>query len=332
MCVYGAGNVGCYVGGRLAAAGTDVVLVGRERMARQIAEHGLTLTDWRGGRLSSTEPRFETDPDAAGDADLVLVTVKSASTPAAGEELATRVKPAAVVVSFQNGLHNAEVLLRRLPETVTVLPGMVGFNVVNQGEGRFHGATEGALEVKRHQALEPWIPLFERAGLPLVQHDDMIGVQAAKLLLNLNNAINALSGLPLREELSRRAFRRCMADALREALDVYAAAGIEPARLTALPPEWMPALLTLPDAIFTRVSGRILAIDPTARSSMSDDLEAERPTEVDYLNGEIVALANLSGREAPVNQRLVDLVHVTETRGRRPWTGAELLAYLRARR
>ncbi|HEU5128730.1 MAG TPA: 2-dehydropantoate 2-reductase [Glycomyces sp.] len=328
ICVYGAGSVGCYVGGRLAAAGADVVFIGRERTARQLAWHGLTLTDWRGAELRVPEPRYETAPDAAAEADLVLLTVKSAATADAAVELGPLLKPGAVVLSLQNGLRNAEKLRDLLPG-IDVLPGTVGFNVVNRGAGWFHGATSGDLEAQAHEALDACAADFERAGLPLVRREDMRGVQAAKLLLNLNNAVNALSGLPLKEELSQRAFRRCLAAAQREALTAFAAAGIAPARLTPLPPRWVPALLAAPDAVFTRAAARMLAIDPLARSSMWEDLEAGRATEVDHLNGEIVALARAHGTEAPVNERLVALVRDAEAGGRRDWTGAALLAELR---
>lgn len=328
ICVYGAGSVGCYVGGRLAATGAEVVFVGRERVARQLAGHGLTITDWRGAELRAPEPRYETSPDAAAGAELVLVTVKSAATAGAAAELLPRLAPGAVVVSLQNGLRNAEVLRENLPGA-TVLPGMVGFNVVGRGAGWFHAATAGELEVQRHESLVPYADAFERAGLPLVRRDDMTGVQAAKLLLNLNNAVNALSGLPLKEQLSRRAYRRCLAMAQREALAAFAAAGAAPAKLTPLPPKWTPALLEAPDAVFTTVAARMLAIDPLARSSMWDDLEAGRPTEVDYLNGEIVDLARAHGTEAPVNARLAALVHDAEGGGRRDWSGEDLLTELR---
>jgi 2-dehydropantoate 2-reductase len=71
-----------------------------------------------------------------------------------------------------------------------------------------------------------------------------------------------------------------------------------------------------------------VSIDPNARSSMWDDLEAKRPTEIDYIQGEIVALANRLGRQAPVNARLVGLIREAERGGKRNYTGAELLAAL----
>jgi 2-dehydropantoate 2-reductase len=97
---------------------------------------------------------------------------------------------------------------------------------------------------------------------------------------------------------------------------------ISPRRLT--------KVLTLPDVLFRPLAGRMLAIDPLARSSMWEDLQAGRPTEVDELNGEVVRLAQRLGRTAPVNARLVELVHAAESGGRRRWSGPELLAQLRS--
>jgi 2-dehydropantoate 2-reductase len=269
-----------------------------------------------------------TSPEAAAGADLVLVTVKSAATAEAADALAPHLKPGTVVVSFQNGLRNGAVLQDKLPE-VTVLPGMVGFNVVHSGEGRFHQGTAGDLGIEDHAALDAFAADFARSGLPLVRHADLTGVQAGKLILNLNNAINALSGLPLKSELSQRAYRRCLGLAQREALAAYRAAGITPAKTAGLAPGLLPALLGLPDALFKRAAAKMLAMDPLARSSTWEDLEAGRPTEVDYLNGEIAALAAEHGLAAPVNTRLTALVHEAETGGRRDWTGPELLAELR---
>ena len=82
VCVFGAGAVGCYLGGRLAAAGANVTLVGRARIGDAIHRHGLTLTDQRGHRatLAPADLVFEADPAAAAAARLVLVAVKSAAT------------------------------------------------------------------------------------------------------------------------------------------------------------------------------------------------------------------------------------------------------------
>ncbi|NIK61746.1 2-dehydropantoate 2-reductase [Kribbella shirazensis] len=325
--VYGAGGIGCYVGGRLAAGGAPVTFVGRQRMADEVAEHGLRLTDYLGADLRVDPVRFETTPAAAAEADLVLVTVKSAATAGAADELAEILRPGAVVVSFQNGVRNGEVLRSRLTEQV-VVTGMVPFNVLNRGAGVFHQGTEGALDIQRDAAMTPYLDAFERAGLPLTQHDDILPVQWSKLLLNLNNPINALSNLPLRDELSQRDYRRCLAAAQAEALELLHAVGIRPAQLLAVPMHRFPAVLRLPDFLFRRLASKVLAVDPLARTSMWEDLEAGRPTEIDYLNGEVVRLASSLGRGAPVNSRLADLIREAGT-DRRAWSGPELWHTLR---
>ncbi|AIV86018.1 2-dehydropantoate 2-reductase [Burkholderia pseudomallei] len=309
ICVYGAGAVGCYLGGRLLAGGADVALIGRARIGDELRAHGLALSDYRGRdvRVPPSAIAFSTADAALATAELVLVTVKSAATPAVGAALARIALPGA-----------------------TVLAGMVPFNVIARGEGRFHQGTAGALQAEAAPALRRFAAAFERAGLPLVPCEDMRAVQWAKLLLNLNNAINALANRPLKEELAARSYRRCLALAQTEALRVLSAAQIRPARLTPLPAAWVPRVLSVPDPLFARLGRKMLEIDPLARSSMSDDLAAKRVTEIDWINGEIVRLAGQLGCAAPVNARLCALVHEAERAAARPaWGGDALLAELR---
>lgn len=330
ICIFGAGSIGCYVGGRLAAAGADVVFIGRPRIASSVAVHGLKLSDYLGYKASIAAEaiNFSTEASAAADADLVLVTVKSAASAEAAAQLREHLKPQALVLSFQNGLGNAEILANGLPEH-KVLAGMVPFNVINRGDGAFHQGTEGQLDTAADAALAPHLADFERAGLPILQHQDMLGVQWAKLLLNLNNAVNALSGLPLKAQLSERDYRRCLAMAQMEALDLLADEPLELAKLTPLPPRLLPKLLRVPNTLFKLLANRMLAIDPLARSSMWEDLEAGRLTEIEQLNGEVVALAQRQGKHAPINALMCKLVHEAEQGGRRDWPAKELLTLLR---
>ncbi|MGF6239084.1 2-dehydropantoate 2-reductase [Paraburkholderia sp. GAS38] len=330
--IYGAGSIGCYVGGRLLAGGSDVTFIGRARIADQLRDQGITLSRHDDSRWYVPPERADVSTDAASAAaaDLVLVTVKSAATPTAAAELANVLRPGTIVVSFQNGVGNADVLRAALPQQ-TVLEGMVPFNVVERGPGGFHQGSAGELEIRQTPAMQLFVDEFRKAGLPLIQHADMLPVQWAKLLLNLNNAINALANRPLKEELSQRAYRLCLALAQREALALLKRAGIRPVKVTPLPATWIPNFLSLPDALFERLGRAMLTIDPLARSSMSDDLAAKRPTEIDWINGEVVSLAKRLEQTAPVNQRLCELVREAERSEVRPsWSGEALLAELRA--
>jgi 2-dehydropantoate 2-reductase len=149
--------------------------------------------------------------------------------------------------------------------------------------------------------------------------DRMLDLAWGKLLINLNNAVNALSGETLLGELQRRDYRRVFAAAMKEGLRLLRAAEIEPAQIGPLPLGLLAWVLESPDWLFNTVFFRMWKIDPKARSSMSDDLSAGRKTEVDYLNGELIRIAERLGRDAPVNRAIAELVHKAEA-------GAEPLA------
>ena len=356
IAVLGAGSIGTYVGASLAASGMNVVLIGRAKMQASIRTHGVTLTDLAGRRqiLAPEQIRYELAPQALNDADLILVTVKSAASASAAMEIAQHARRDALVVSLQNGIGNADVLQHGLklaftrhqaqteastaanitakPPTAsqekmampTVLGGMVPFNVVQMANGRLHRGTFGELTIQAHPQLEAWQQAFAAAYLPLLQARDFPALQWGKLLLNLNNPLNALSDLPLKTELAHRAWRQCLALLMDEALQVLKEAQIHPAKVAAVPASWLPTVLRLPDPLFKLAAGKMLKIDPEARSSMWEDLQAGRATEIDFINGAVTALAARHGMQAPANQRVVDLIHQAGSGGQRTWRGDDL--------
>ncbi|MEP5571184.1 MAG: ketopantoate reductase C-terminal domain-containing protein, partial [Nitratireductor sp.] len=94
------------------------------------------------------------------------------------------------------------------------------------------------------------------------------------------------------------------------------AAGIRPARIGRLRPGLLPAVLRLPDPLFRRLARRMLAVDPAARSSMWEDLERGRPTEVDQFQGAVIALAERHGLAAPANRAVLAAIRRAERAGR----------------
>ena len=333
IAVLGAGLIGTYVGGRLASAGADVTLIGRPRVLDDLRTNGLRLTDLHGADVAVPSDRLTLtdDPGALRAADLILLTVKSPATDEAACQIDKFAKPGAVVLSLQNGVSNAEQLRRALPVT-SVIAGMVPFNVAQPGPGHYHQGTGGQLHADDDPAIAAYVPLFAAADLPLILSRDMAGVLWGKLIINLNNAVNALSGDTLLQQLSQRDYRRCVSLTQREALGLLRRAGIRPAKILALPTTLVPYVMALPDRLYRRVMARGgTRIDKHARSSMADDLAQGRRTEIDYLNGEVVALAKRLGRQAPVNARIVELVRRAEAGGE-PWKAADLYRELAAAR
>jgi 2-dehydropantoate 2-reductase len=312
--VAGAGSIGCFVGGMLAAAGRRVSLLARPRIIAEIESHGLRLTSFEGldRQAAPAQLSLSDDPQILRDAAVVLVTVKSAGTAAMADLIARHAPGDAVIVSLQNGVDNVAVLRERLPGR-RVLAAMVPFNVIAPGDGRFHRATSGDIVIERDEgdcAAKLSIP-----GLVMRPSGDIVGVQWGKLLVNLNNALNALSDLPLRAQLAKRPWRMLLADQIAEALTALKAEGIKPLSPTPIPAGLTPYLLRMPDMLFELALGRTMKIDREARSSMWQDLNRGAPTEIDYLQGVIVRLADRHGLDVPLSRRVVALIKRAEAAG-----------------
>lgn len=314
IAIVGAGSIGCYLGGCLATADTKVTFIGRERIRKELEAHGLRVTDWQGrdATLPAQQLHYTTDISAIENAEVVLVTVKSPHTAEAALEISKHIRPGTIVVSFQNGLRNAWTLKKHISNNL-VLAGMVPFNVSHQGQGHFHCGTEGVLAIEQARGIEKlFVASLAAAGLPCHIHKNMLPVQWGKLLMNLNNPINALAGIPLVEELQNKGYRKVLAASMREALAVLKTAGIKPARTGKVFPAVVPFMLELPDWLFSKVANTMLKIDPQATSSMQEDLSLGRFTEVDYLNGEIIRLGEEHGLATPVNRAIARLIHEAE--------------------
>ncbi|TGQ54843.1 2-dehydropantoate 2-reductase [Mesorhizobium sp. M1C.F.Ca.ET.193.01.1.1] len=322
IAVAGAGSIGCYVGGCLALAGRKVNFLGRGRIVEAMRKDGLRVSDLDGrDRRIEPEALAVTDDPvmALRNADIILVTVKSGATGEMATLVATHARPDAIVVSLQNGVDNADKLRVALPAR-RVLAGMVAFNVVQSPDGEIpfsvRRASDGMVMIE--DTVPGLAALLNVEGLGVETHADMKAVQWSKLLMNLNNALVALSNLPLAAELADRSWRVILAGQIEEALAAMKAAGIEPARIAGPPPWLLPKVLRLPDWLFGLLARRLLAIDPRARGSMWDDLKRGRPTEIDELQGAILRLAEKTGVPVPQTRRVAALVRQAETEKRGP--------------
>ena len=254
---------------------------------------------------------------------LVLLCVKSGATAASAEQLAARLRAGTLVLSLQNGVINAgsrpaaRAGAARAARHGALQRGRVAAGSFpsrhRTGTGRAGRSGASALGAAASQA----------PGCRFRLHADLRALQWGKLLLNLNNPVNALSGLPLRAQLLDRDLRHCSAALIEETLAVLKAAGVEPQRITPVAPRLLPRLLRLPTPVFRLLASRMLRIDAQARSSMADDLRLGHTTEIDALCGEVCRLALGLGHTAPLNARMVELIG-THTGGARLMDGATL--------
>jgi 2-dehydropantoate 2-reductase len=300
LLIFGAGAVGSVVAARL-SQNNDVSLVAREAHVRAIREHGLVLT----GRTESTTTNLIACTAVAElpapAPDFVLVTAKAHQTAQAVREL----EPfwtTSIFVSLQNGLGNEELMAERASRVLGA--------VINQGAtflapGRVFHAGESTSEIGPFQgtALEDASVLaarFQEVGIRARATADPRPPMWRKAVLNAAvNPLTALLGKKTGEILQDRELESAMAGIVRESVAVARATGI------ALEEE------DILDSI-----REVARATPENKSSMFQDLEKGRRTEIDFINGAIAARAQALGMEAPLNDLLTRMIHVAQARPR----------------
>ena len=319
--VAGAGSIGCYAGGCLALSGRAVTLLARPRIIDAVQAGRLAIADLDASERKPARSALKAvaDPAAAlAGAGLVLVTVKSGDTAEMAKLVASHAPADATVVSLQNGTGNAALLRQSLLSSQRVVAGMVPFNVVQdeQPDGHvvFRRTTSGEVHVEA--GVPGLVDLLNVEGFQVASAADMTALLWGKLVLNLGNAINALSGLPLAEQLADRRWRLVLAAQMDEALAVMRRAGIKPVAVGPLRPALLPYLLRLPDFLFRLLARRMIAVDPKARSSTLQDLDRGRRTETDEFQGAIVRLAGEVGMTAPLSRLVLERIRAAEAAGK----------------
>ena len=127
----------------------------------------------------------------------------------------------------------------------------------------------------------------------------------------------------------QRDYRRALAACVEEALNVAKHSGVSVGTFNGRSPGALIKTLHLPNFAYRLVMQMIVKIDAKARSSMLDDLEAGRVSEIDYLQGEIVKRAQMAGTMAPNNAAILAAVKQAFLTGKSPrLSGPDILALL----
>lgn len=306
--VLGAGAVGCYFGARLSQPSVHVTLVGRQAHVDAIAQHGLVIHGANG--TDAVEVDAATDITTIANVDVVLVTVKSVDTEAAAELIAAHVSPDALVVSLQNGVDNAWRLRARVPNAV--VPAVVYVSTEMQAPGHVRHNGGGKIVVGTPLAaddqepaagarLDTLVDRFNGASVPCVRSADVRVDLWTKLATNCAyNAISAITGLRYGIIAADEKARAVMTATTDELVAVAHADDV-----------------ALPSGAAHSAVWKIADVMPGALSSTAQDLQAGRRTEIDALNGYVVARGRALGVATPVNATLTMLVTLLE-RSRHP--------------
>ncbi|WP_456475851.1 ketopantoate reductase family protein [Candidatus Pyrohabitans sp.] len=303
--IFGAGAMGSVFGGFL-SRDHSVTLIGRDRHMRAIAERGLRISGiWGGHTFTRLNALTSVEQIPSRERfDLIMITTKSYDTARAVEEVAPLVDEDTAVMSMQNGIGNEEVIARVVGRQNT-MGGMAifGARLIEPGHAEVTvyaseclvGELEGGLS-ERAQRLTS---AFTSAGIPTRASEDIIRDKWLKAFYNIAlNPLSAILRVPYGELGEMPETLSLMRAMLREAFQVALACGI---RVEYTWEEYYEHLL------------RDL-LPPTAKhiSSMLQDIERGKKTEIDYMNGAVVGLGKRHSIPTPVNETITKIVKALE--------------------
>ena len=316
--IFGAGAVGGVVGGLLALSGTPVTLIGRPSNVKIIREHGLRIVT--PGVTQTIKLPMVTTPDQVdfGPADVVFLCVKGQDTERAMSDLHSVVKDAPIFC-LQNGVRNEEIVNKYFPGVYGVL--VLGGGVFTQdGEVTSRGAPPGRFMVGRYpkgtdKLVESVAALLRNAGYEVVVTPEIMPYKWGKLLLNLTNAVGAITNSS-GEEANRIA--HAVQD---EGKEILTQAGVRWIPIEESPPRWPKGAKRPIDG----PSGIPLG------STWQSLTRRQGSVETEFLNGEIVRVAMKLGKEAPLNETLLRITEEMAANHELPgkYTPTELIKLLK---
>lgn len=311
--VIGLGAVGTVIGGLLIHAGEQVVLIGKPAQIEKLRKQGIFIKGLkRMDRMYSDE--VSSDLSHVQKGDTVFICVKSQDTHALAEQIRGHLKDTASLISLQNGIHNATELNTLTGKTA--LAGIVLFNAVYQEPGEVEVTLKSGLLLESHpdhqETLQHISSLFSMNGIHTILMEDIKGYQWSKLLVNLQMAVTALTGQTIKESILDRDTRDILAATIKEGISVCEQAGITLHTLPDIDPQKMLWRMSTLPPFLLKVGSHFMGLKEGARNSMWQSLSRGKPTEIDYINGEIVELAQQHNLKAPINQKLVDLIKKAE--------------------
>lgn len=305
--IYGAGAIGSVLGGFLSASGQRVAFWGRGAHFKAIITNGLFIDGiWGEKRLPPVKPLRITPGLSVRN---ILLSVKAHQTKQAVKEIKPLAGSETVVFSMQNGLGNIEWISESLGEEHAGGGRVIfGATVVRPGHARVTVCADRVLvgfpggKTVSPRAAEV-ADALSRAGIAASPVEDIIPHLWAKALYNCSlNPLGAILGVQygrLGEEESTRKFISAVIDEIYKVADAH--------HVTLDPDS--------PSGYYALLMKRLLPPTASHLSSMFQDLEAGRKTEIDSLCGRITALGKEAGIPVPYNQTLVWMIRFLEKRG-----------------
>jgi 2-dehydropantoate 2-reductase len=315
--IYGAGAIGGVVGGHLVLAGNDVILIGRSGHVNAIREQGLKFVTPSGVHVLRVPAATAPGEIKFGENDVVLLTMKSQNTEEALQDLRTVVRDVPVFC-LQNGVRNEETAARYFPRVYGSFV-RVGGEYLRDGEVICRRDPPGWLIMGcypsgKDELVEAVAGNLRQAGFFMLVTPDVMPYKWGKLMLNLGNAIGAITNARDGDN------GRIGAAVRREAQEILSQAGVRWISEEQLAVAW-PESTERPRGV----------LKTEGQSSTWQSLARRQGTaEVEFLNGEIVRVAQRLGKQAPLNEALSRIVQEMAAKRELPgkYTPGELFKLL----
>ena len=297
VAVIGAGGVGGYFGGRLAAAGTDVTFVARGAHRDAIRTSGLRIESGHGDVV--VDAKTAEDTAQIGPVDVVIVAVKLWDTPAAAEMIVPLLHDDTAVISLQNGVSKDDAV-RAAVGNGHVVGGMAYIAAVIDRPGviRHTGAMQrlvvGEYGARKTARVDAFVEACRAAGIDVVLSDDIERAMWEKFvfLVGLSGATSVIRQ-PIGVIRADKQARSLLHELLRETVDVGRGQGV------GLDPGYADDRLAFCDTL-----------SPATTSSMHGDLERGKRLELPWLQGTVVNLGRAAGVDTPANAFVCDALSV----------------------
>ena len=333
--IVGIGALGGIIAGRLGAAGQRVWLATRDaEAATQLKAHGLRVTGVGGLSSVVLEDVAPLEDYSEADAfELIVLATKAQAAIECAPRLRALLAPSHTLLPIQNG-GVSQILAAELGECV--LGGLSNLGGTMTALGQYEQRNAGHLLIgelaggpsPRAERVQEWLG---RAVAVRVT-PNLRGSVWSKLILNCSTtSIGAVAGTTMREYLALPGGRELFQQSYDEALSVALASQVRPERMLVdpIPPNWSGR--SVPSAAHDAWLGEVLAAYGDLKASMLQDLERGRVTEIDFINGYVVDLAQKLGVPTPANAAIVATIHAISG-GRAAPSPAHLARIVRAPR
>jgi 2-dehydropantoate 2-reductase len=312
IAVIGAGAIGNLIAGYLRLKDEDVSLVGHPESVKAIKEKGLSISGVRG----DFEVRLDISETLKFRPDLVILAVKTQDIESALKDNLGFLKDT-IILTTQNGIQ-ADNLVAKYVSKESIISSIVMFGATYINPGRVLHNFEGSWIMGKvfSENDDPVIRIGSILNkiFPTIVSPDLIGMKYLKLFVNANNCIAAILGQTMQEAFRDIDISRISISIWKEALEVINKAGINLVSLPDFPLERLTKLtsLTIDEAakIYSGIMTN-LSKEPLY-GSILQSIKRARASEIDYINGEFVNIAEKNNFEAPLNKRLVEMVHQVE--------------------